>query len=149
MVFAFILLGISYYLGYRSPGGKFSWLARVSFLSVAFLLIPTLTVVLFYQTTAKDRLLQTGFVPYSEITETVGISFGIGKNPTWVFRVRSTDGIKEFYTDESNRPGWSLVKSGENMGIYQKGSSKMKIGLHRGITSGSIVYMLESDQNDD
>lgn len=149
MVFAFILLGISYYLGYRSPSGKFPWLARVSFLSVAFLLIPALTVVLFYQTTAKDRLLQTGFVPYSEITETVGISFGVGRNPTWVFRVKSTEGIEEFYLDESNRPGWSLLKSGENMGIYQKGSSKMKIGLHRGLTSGSIVYMLEREQNDD
>jgi len=149
MVFAFILLGVSYYLGYRSHSEKFPWLAKASFLFVVFLLIPTLTVVLFYQSTAKDRLLQTGFVPYSEITETVGISFGVGQNPTWVFRVKSTDGIEKFYLDETNRPDWSLLKSSKDMVIYQKGNSKMKVGLHRGLTSSSIVYMLESDQNDD
>lgn len=148
MVFAFILLGISYYLGYKAPAGRFPWIARASFLSVAFLLLPALVVILFYQSSAKDRLLQTGFVPYPEITETVGISFGTGSNPTWIFKVKTDDGIEEFYLDESNRPGWSFVKSGENVSIYQKGNSKMMVGKNRGLTSSSIIYMLESNQDD-
>jgi len=147
LVFAFILLGISYYLGYKAPAGRFPWIARVSFLSVAFLLLPALAVILFYQSSAKDRLLQTGFVPYPEITETVGISFGTGRNPTWIFKVKTDDGIGEFYLDESNRPGWSFVESGENVNIYQKGNSKMMVGKNRGLTSSSIIYMLESDQD--
>ncbi len=149
MVFAFILLGISYYLGYKAPAGRFPWIARASFLSVGFLLIPALAVILFYQSSAKDRLLQTGFVPYPEITETVGISFGTGKNPTWVFKVKTDDGIEGFYLDESNRPGWSLMKSGENISTYQKGNSKMTVGRNRGLTSSSVIYMMERGQDDD
>ena len=145
LVFSLILSGVSYYLGYRRRTENFLWLAKTSFVFVTFLLIPVFTTVLFFQSTAKSRLSKTGFVPYTNITETVGIGFGIGKNPVWIFKFKAPNDIKNFYSDESNRPGWKLIKDGENMQIYQKGSKKMSIGQQEGWTSSSIIYMLENN----
>ena len=144
LVFSFILSGVSYYIGYKRPSNNFKWVAKISFLSVTFLLIPLLFIVLFFQSTAKSRLSETGFVPHPEIKETVGIAFGIGENPVWIFKIKGQNDIEEFYSAESNRPGWKLIESSDNMNIYQKGNKKMSIGRHRGWTSSSIVYMLQN-----
>ena len=145
LVFSFILSGISYYLGYRRPANKFPWLAKVTFLSVTLFLIPVLVIVLYFQDGAKARLSETGFIPYPHITESVGIAFGTGKNPTWIFKTRDLSGIEKFYSDESNRPGWKLINSDPNLIIYQKGNKKMSIGQQKGWTSSSVIYMLETN----
>ena len=145
LVFSIILSGISYYLGFRKPAKNFPWLAKVTFVSATFLLIPVLVIVLYFQSSAKVRLSETGFVPYPQITETVGIAFGTGKNPTWIFKTRDLNDIEKFYSDESNRPGWKLINSSENMQIYEKGNKKMSIGKQKGWTSSSVIYMLETN----
>ena len=145
LAFSVILSVISYYIGYMKPTLNFSWFAKVSFLSATFLLIPVLALVLFFQNTAKERLEKTGFVPYPNIKETVGIAFGTGNNPTWIFKIKDYNYIEEFYSDESNRPGWKLIKSSENLQTFQKGNKKMSIGQQKGWTSSSIIYMLENN----
>ena len=145
LVFSLILSGISFYLGYWRPSVNFSGFAKVSFIFCTFFLTPALAVVLFLQSTAKDRLSETGFVPYPQIKETVGIAFGTGENPTWIFKIKGENYIESFYSYESNRPGWKLIKSSENMQTYQKGSRIMSIGHQKGWTSSSIIYMLEND----
>ena len=144
LVFSLILSVVSYYLGYLKPAKHLSWLAKSSFISVSFILIPVLVIVLYFQSTAKSRLSETGFVPYAEITETVGIAFGIGENPIWIFKIKGKNNIESFYSDESNRHGWKLIESSETMQIYQKGDKKMSIGQHKGWTSSSIIYMMEN-----
>jgi len=145
LVFSFVLSAISYYLGYRRPAIKFSWFAKVSFISVTLLLIPVLVIVLYFQSTAKSRLSETGFVPYPNIKETVGIAFGTGKNPIWIFKIKGQNYIEKFYSEESNRPGWKLIKRSNNMQTYRKGNKIMSIGQQEGWTSSSIIYMLESN----
>ena len=145
LVFSLILSVVSFYIGFIRPSGYLTWFARGSFLIATFLLIPTLSAVLYFQSTAVDRLSMTGFVPYPGITETVGIAYGKGENPVWIFKFKWRGDIEKFYKDESNREGWALKESVGNLMVFTKDNKKMSIGRQEGWTSSSIIYMLESN----
>ena len=145
LIFSVILSALSFFLGYYRPAKSFSWLAKLSFFFVTAILIPVLFLVLVFQSSAQSRLSKTGFVPYPGITEAVGISFGTGKNPVWMFKIKGENRIRDFYSVESNRPGWKLIQSDGNIDLYQKGNNKMSVGQQKGLTSSSIIYMLEEN----
>ena len=145
LVFSIILSVVSFYIGFIRPSGFFTWFARGSCLIATFLLIPTLSAVLYYQSTAIGRLSETGFIPFPGITETVGIAYGKGENPVWIFKFRGRGDIEEFYRDESNREGWTLKENVGNLLVFIKDNKKMSIGKQEGWTSSSIIYMMESN----
>ena len=142
LLFCIILSGISYYIGYKRPPKFLSWFAKGSFFISTFILIPFLATILYFQGTATSRLEQEGIVPYPDITETVGIAFGKGEDPLWVFRTKEAVNIQNFYNYESNRPGWKLKKSEDNAQIYEKEGKKLNISFYNYDSGGTIIYKI-------
>lgn len=144
LIFSFILSGISIFIGFLRPPKSHSWLPKGAFIFSTFILIPFLAVVLYFQGTAEGRLSKTGIAPYPNITETVGIAFGTGENPLWVFRTDGPNNIQNFYNYESSRQGWELINSSENSLLLEKGGNEMKISFYEQENGGSIIYKMEN-----
>ncbi len=144
LIFSFVLAITSFYLGFIKPSKKLGFTAKSSFVLVVIILIPLFSGILWFQSSAKERLMETGVVIYPGVGETIGIAFGTGERPVWLFRT-GTDklSIGSFYTNENNRPGWSLVESGEQDATLINNNHKMTIKSQTGPEKGSIMYLME------
>lgn len=121
LFFSILLSAIGYYLGFIKPPKVFAWLAKSTFVFSTFFLIPLLAAVLWFQSGAEGRLEKTGFVPHPDIKEVIGIAFGTGANPVWIFKTASDEeSIMNFYNETSSRPGWQLVSKNDSMLIFKK-----------------------------
>lgn len=143
LIFSIILSVSGYYLGFIKPQKNLVWLAKSSFFLATFLLIPLFVLVLWLQNGAKTRLEQAGIVPHPSIRETIGIGFGIGNNPAWVFKIDSKkESVMSFYLEERNRPGWILLNHKNSFLVFEKDGKELIIGFYEGWTSSSISYNL-------
>ena len=140
-----ILAAYGFYAGYYRPTAKLTWLAQACFGCMIFLMIPILIIVLWVQTSAQDRLSETGFIPHPAIEETVGVTAGFGKNAKWVFKTDATkDSIFNFYRDEDNSLGWELINEKSDVLIFRKGKrKKIVIGLNQGKSSNTLRFTLK------
>jgi len=144
LFFSFVLAITSFYLGFIKPSKKLGNAAKSSFVLVIIILIPLFAGILWFQSSAKERLMETGIVPYPGIGETIGIAFGAGERPVWLFRT-GTDklSIGSFYTNENNRPGWKITESEEQSAILINNKNKMIIKSQIGSEKGSVMYLME------
>lgn len=144
LFFSFVLAITSFHLGFIKPSKKLGHAAKLFFVLVIVILIPLFAGILWFQSSAKERLMDTGIVPYPGIGETIGIAFGTGDRPVWLFRT-GTDklSIGSFYTNENNRPGWNLTESGEQSAILINTENKMTIKAQTGSEKGSVMYLMD------
>ena len=144
LFFSFVLAITSFHLGFIKPSKKLGYAAKSCFVLVIIILIPLFAGILWFQSSAKERLMDTGIVPYPGIGETIGIAFGTGDRPVWLFRT-GTDklSIGSFYTNENNRPGWNLTESGEQSAILINTENKMTIKAQTGSEKGSVMYLMD------
>ncbi len=144
LFFSFVLAITSFYLGFIKPSKKLGYAAKSFFVLVIIILIPLFSGILWFQSSAKERLMDTGIVPYPGIGETIGIAFGTGDRPVWLFRT-GTDklSIGSFYTNENNRPGWNLTESGDQSAILINTENKMTIKAQTGSEKGSVMYLMD------
>ena len=142
LLFCIILSGLSFFIGYIRPPKSLSWIAKGTFIISSFLLIPSLAAILYCQSTAASRLEEFRIAPYPDITETVGIAFGTGDDPLWVFRTKGTINIQNFYNYESNRPGWELKESGDNSLTLEKEGRELMIDSYNYDSGGTIIYKI-------
>ena len=144
LFFSFVLAITSFYLGFIKPSKKLGYAAKSFFVLVIIILIPLFAGILWFQSSAKERLMDTGIVPYPGIGETIGIAFGTGDRPVWLFRtVTDKLSIGSFYTNENNRPGWNLTESGEQSAILINAENKMTIKAQTGSEKGSVMYLMD------
>ncbi len=109
---------------------RLAFLQQTTFVVTTFILIPFLLIVLWLQWVAKDRLVETGIIPHPSITETVGITVGVGAHPIWMFDVEaSASDVADFYRATANRPGWDLTTDTPILLILRRGSETMVIGI--------------------
>lgn len=144
LFFSFVLAITSFYLGFIEPSKNLGHAAKLFFVLVIVILIPLFAGILWFQSSAKERLMDTGIVPYPGIGETIGIAFGTGDRPVWLFRtVTDKLSIGSFYTNENNRPGWNLTESGEQSAILINTENKMTIKAQTGSEKGSVMYLMD------
>ena len=144
LFFSFVLAITSFYLGFIKPSKNLGLAAKLFFVLVILILIPLFAGILWFQSSAKERLMDTGIVPYPGIGETIGIAFGTGDRPVWLFRtVTDKLSIGSFYTNENNRPGWNLTESGEQSAILINTENKMTIKAQTGSEKGSVMYLMD------
>ncbi len=144
LFFSFVLAITSFYLGFIKPSKKLGYAAKSFFVLVIIILIPLFAGILWFQSSAKERLMDTGIVPYPGIGETIGIAFGTGDRPVWLFRtVTDKLSIGSFYTNENNRPGWNLTESGDQSAILINTENKMTIKAQTGSEKGSVMYLMD------
>jgi len=144
LLFSFVLAITSFYLGFIEPSKNLGHAAKLFFVLVIVILIPLFAGILWFQNSAKERLMDTGIVPYPGIGETIGIAFGTGDRPVWLFRtVTDKLSIGSFYTNENNRPGWNLTESGEQSAILINTENKMTIKAQTGSEKGSVMYLMD------
>jgi len=144
LFFSFVLAITSFYLGFIMPSKKLGYAAKSFFVLVIIILIPLFAGILWFQSSAKERLMDTGIVPYPGIGETIGIAFGTGDRPVWLFRTGTNKlSIGSFYTNENNRPGWNLTESGEQSAILINTENKMTIKAQTGSEKGSVMYLMD------
>jgi hypothetical protein len=144
LFFSFVLAITSFYLGFIKPSKNLGHAAKLFFVLVIVILIPLFAGILWFQSSAKERLMDTGIVPYPGIGETIGIAFGTGDRPVWLFRtVTDKLSIGSFYTNEYNRPGWNLTESGEQSAILINTENKMTIKAQTGSEKGSVMYLMD------
>ena len=146
LLFFSVLLGVSgYYIGFVKPPKTFAWLAKATFFC-SLVLIPILCLVLWFQSGAKERLSNTGFVPHPNIEEPIGIAFGIGKNPIWIFKTDDDkNSVFNFYNESASRPGWELTSNEGSYLLFKQGNKEMTVGHQEGWISNSIVFMLNNN----
>jgi len=149
LFFSFVLAITSFYLGFIKPSKNLGRAAKSFFVLVIIILIPLFAGILWFQSSARERLIKTGIVLYPGVGETIGIAFGTGERPVWLFRT-GTDklSIGSFYTNENNRPGWILSESGEQSATLINNTNKMIIKSQTGSEKGSIMYLMEKIQVD-
>jgi hypothetical protein len=137
-----ILAAYGFYAGYYRPTAKLTWLVQACFGCMIFLMIPSLIIVLWVQSSAQDRLAETGFNPHPAIEETVGITAGFGKNAKWVFKTDAAkDSIFNFYRDEDNSLDWVLINEKSDVLIFRRGKRrKMVIGLNQERSSNTLRF---------
>ena len=141
-----ILAAYGFYAGFIRREPLTDWKARAGFVFLVSVIIPLLIIVLWLQSGAKGRLARTGFVPHPSVEESVGISVGIGKRPTWVFKFHASEkSIADFYRLEENREGWNLTNNNPLMMILKKDKTTMVIGVNKGLRSNTIIYMLTKE----
>jgi len=144
LFFSFVLAITSFYLGFIKPSKNLGLAAKLFFVLVIVILIPLFAGILWFQSSAKERLMDTGIVPYPGIGETIGIAFGTGDRPVWLFRtVTDKLSIGSFYTNENNRSGWNLTESGEQSAILINTENKMTIKAQTGSKKGSVMYLMD------
>ena len=144
LFFSFVLAITSFYLGFIEPSKNLGHAAKLFFVLVIVILIPLFAGILWFQSSAKERLMDTGIVPYPGIGETIGIAFGTGDRPVWLFRtITDKLSIGSFYTNENNRPGWNLTESGEQSAILINTENKMTIKAQTGSEKGSVMYLMD------
>jgi len=144
LFFSLVLAVTSFYLGFIKPSKKLGNAAKSSFVLVTIILIPLFVGILWFQSSAKERLMETGIVPYPGIGETIGIAFGTGERPVWLFRT-GTDklSIGSFYSNENNRQGWNLKESGVQTAILFNSENTMTVKAQTGPEKGSVMYLME------
>lgn len=144
LLFSVVLAVTSFHLGFIKPSKKLGLAAKSFFVLVILILIPLFAGILWFQSNAKERLEETGVVIYPGVGETIGIAFGTGERPVWLFRT-GTDklSIGSFYTNENNRPGWEITESGEQNATLVNSENKMTIKSQTGQDKGSIMYLME------
>ncbi len=138
-----VLAALWYYIGFVRPPEGLAWLAQAGFVFFTFFLIPLLAGVLWLQAGATARLAETGIAPHPTIKEAVGVTMGVGEDPTWVFEVEAPpEAIATFYRTADNRPGWDLISGDPSIMILKRGNETMVIGAHQSWTSRTLTYML-------
>lgn len=144
LFFSFVLAITSFYLGFIKPSNNLAYAAKSFFVLVIIILIPLFAGILWFQSSAKERLMETGIVPYPGIGETIGVAFGTGERPVWLFRT-GTDklSIGSFYSNEINRPGWNLTESGEQTAILINSENRMIVKAQTGPEKGSVMYLMD------
>ena len=144
LIFSLVLAITSFYLGFINPSKKLGLAAKSFFVLIVLILIPLFAGILWFQNTAKERLAENNIVPYPGMGETVGIAFGTGESPFWLFKAGSgTISIGSFYTNEDNRPGWQLSESNENRAVLINETDKITIESITENNKGSIMYLME------
>lgn len=144
LFFSVVLAVTSFYLGFINPAKNLSLALKISFILVILILIPLFTAMLWLQSGAKERLSNTGIVPYPELKETIGVAFGIGEKPVWLFRTGEDNvNIRSFYSNENNRRGWKLLDINKQNVTLEKNGKKMIITGQTGTNKGSVMYVIE------
>ena len=143
LFFSIVLAMTSFYLGFIKPSKNLGRAAKSFFVLVIIVLIPLFAGILWFQSSAKQRLMETGIVPYPGLGETIGIAFGTGDRPVWLFRAGTDTNIVSFYTNENNRPGWGLKESGEHKIILMDDKNMMTISSQTGQDKGTMMYLIE------
>ncbi len=143
LFFSFVLAMTSFYLGFIKPSKNLGRAAKSFFVLVIIVLIPLFAGILWFQSSAKQRLTDTGIVPYPGLGETIGIAFGTGERPVWLFRTGTDTNIVSFYTNENNRPGWYLKKSSVQKVILTDNKKMMTISVQTDQDKGTMMYLIE------
>lgn len=135
-----------YYFGFVRPPETLAWLQKGTFVVMTFVLIPFLLFVLNSQSNAVSRLAETGIKPHPDITESIGIGYGGGKDPNWVFEIDADKyQVRQFYLDPQNVGKWELSTDSDIMLIYKKQNETLTIGFREGHDSNVIFYSLTNN----
>ena len=148
LIFSTFFAGVTYYLGYYRSKEPFYWLSQSSFIITIFLLIPLLLIVLWLQNDSQNKLAEIGFVPVSSIQQSVGISVGIGENPTWIFETnQGKEAVFSFYRNKNNRQNWELVSDTPAILLFKQENRKMVIALSEVRTTNTLIFSLNNNSN--
>ena len=143
LIFCIAFAALSYYLGFKLPYYALQFLSQASFVVLSFMLIPFLVFALWTQSGEIERLRETGLIPHPSIRHSVGLTTALTESPTWVFAVdTSLESATEFYLDETNRLGWSILSSDSELLMLKRNYETMSIGLFKKRGDASIIYTL-------
>jgi hypothetical protein len=122
-----VLSAISYYAGRASPAGL-AYQAKAAFIVTTFGLIPIAILMLWLQLTAADRLVNTtGIVLHPAIVKSE-LPIAWNQDAYFSFTTKaSIDSIYNFYRNEQNRPGWTIVSDSEQMMILKRDDRELVI----------------------
>lgn len=145
LLVACIALAIEgYYFGFVRPPRVLAWLQQATFIIMTFMLVPLLLLVLYYQSAAEDRLKEAGFTPHPSIRESIGIGFGAGNNPIWVFEFDAGEqAFRDFYTSAENTGDWKLVSDNGFFLIFEQAGASMLAGFREGRGSNTLTFTLD------
>ena len=148
LILCILLAILGFYFGFIRPPRVMAWLQQSTFLIMTFMLIPIILLVLYSQDGSLERLTETGFMLHPAITESVGIGYGKGTNPTWVFEINSNKNeIRDFYLSAENTGEWTLSTDSDIMLIYKKGNQRMTIGIREGRSANTLIFTLNEIKN--
>ncbi len=145
-IFCLFMAGLTYYIGFIRPPRVLAWLSKAGFLIWLFLLAPILGYVLYQQSGSIDRLEKKGFKAHPAIVESVGISNGVGTNPTWLFKI-SGDGrdVLEFYRSPEAHAGWEMTGGNDQVLLFRRGNEKMAVAVRNGWTENTLMFSLSME----
>lgn len=134
------LSALFYYAGFVKPTGL-SYRAKAAFIVSTCILMPVCLIILWFQASAIDKLMTAGIVPHPEIVKPE-FSFGLGSDASLAFVVRAaSDSIFDFYRNEQNRRGWTLVSDTKQMMIFRRADKELVIFVEdEGVISKRSVF---------
>ena len=148
LILAFVLAyaGLLYYFIYvKKQPTTGPWGKSGIFISV-FIIAPIIIIVLWFQSGAKGRLQEKGFTPHPGLNSISGIATGTGDSPTWVFSTDDSESsITEFYLQEHNRDGWSLVSDNQSLLLFEKGNEVAQIL----VGDGDVIFSIRKKSGTD
>ena len=123
-----------------------AWLQQSSFIVLSFLLIPLLVYVLYTQAIAISRLDAYGVKAHPAIKESIGIGNGAGNDPTWLFKLESTEeDALQFYGKASNTEAWKLVDANDLFLTFKQGEKNMTIAAHGSPGKKTLTIMIKRE----
>ena len=155
LLFIFTVLAVlGYYIGFIQQARVLQSRSQTLFIIMTFVLIPLLVVVLRLQTGARRRLENTGITPHPAIRNAIGVTFGAGESPTWLFNVGQAradilnfDVVPDFDVVPENRDGWHIVSQSETMVVLVKSERAMTILVSDSKPGMNLAYMLTTKES--
>ena len=140
LIICVVLAAQGYYFGFVRPPKALAWLQQATFIMMLFMIIPLVSLTLWRQSGAVERLASTGVKPHPGILYPVGLATGPS---IWVFKTKSNpEDVKSFYHSKDSLDGWELISRFDNMFIVSNGEEKMTISMSRNADSKTIIYMI-------
>lgn len=140
LIICAVLASQGYYFGFVRSPKALAWLQQATFILMLFMIIPLVSLVLWKQSGAVERLASTGVKPHPGILYPVGLATGPSK---WVFKAKSTpEDIISFYHLKDSLDGWVLISRSDSMLIVANGEENMTISMSRNTDSQTIIYMM-------
>ena len=148
LLLVFIAFAVVLYYLYVIRGWyDVNWGARAAIVISLGMMVPIITLALFQQFHAKDRLAELGIAVYPELGPSVGVSTGLEEfGHTWVFEYEGAEAaLLGYYRDSAMRPGWNVISDDVGMLIMTKDERRLVIANG----DGTAIFQLsdQSDQN--
>lgn len=139
LVLAVISLALRFSGLMKDPAGEGF---RLLFHLIWAVVLPIITLVVWVQAGAEQRLVSTGFAPYPGHFEVQGMSAGRGVNRrTWIFKIEDDpEHALAFYQDSANTGDWDLVETTFRALIFERDEEQMDVNAGVQVYPRMLIY---------